>query len=491
MRRAIGNEGFRHAVCSVEIEVQGEPLFAIPTCRLRDVVEAVEAYDQHFVKHGHSLRLMVFDDSGPLLHEKYFERLARVRTKNEVFYVGPSEKAELLACLAEKVGDARLAPLIAELFRPSYGGNRNFTLLYSLGCFLISADDDMRPHALVAETGPELGANEICRGKVVKAREAPRAQHSSDILGSFLDVLGKSAKNVPESYARGDVLVDTAMDLETNTTRGFVRDNALLLRDGTVEPDAVVQMAQTFRSGTNDIDALDFIDMFLEDERQTSPDATADVYVLTRFRPALTNQNWRMDCGVAGYDNLTGLPPFFPTRLRFEDYIYRLWIQRPKVVAAHVPAAQNHCRSLYLRNPPASEILNEEVATLLKRKIHASVTGLHELGISFDYDGELEAEDVELIFEKMFRLRDRVRQACKDNADQRREEQLIRFLVTLEDAFYGYDVDGFQHRLRAIVKGVVRNIKSSLELWPTLLEISDRAARRFELPMRKLGENRG
>ena len=60
-----------------------------------------------------------------------------------------------------------------------------------------------------------------------------------------------------------------------------------------------------------------------------------------------------MDCGVAGYDNTFGLPPFFPTRLRFEDYIYRLWIQQEGIAAAHVDAAQNHIKNNYMRNPPA------------------------------------------------------------------------------------------------------------------------------------------
>lgn len=467
--------------------MQGEPLFVIPTCRLRDVGETVQAYDRHFAEHGHSVRMVVFDDSGPLLHERYFGNLAHVRTRNDLFYVGPAEKAGLQAFLAEKIGDHRLTPLVAELFRPSYGGNRNFTLLYSLGAFLISADDDMRPWALMEESGAELRGDEVCRGKVVKAGHAPRERRSFDILGSFLDVLGKPARQVPTSYAMGDLLVDTAMDLETNTTKGFVRDNALLLRNGDVAPNAVVKMAQTYRSGTNDIDALDFIDMFLEDEAQTSPDAIADVYVLTSFRPAVTNQNWRMDCGVAGYDNENGLPPFFPTRLRFEDYVYRLWIRRPGIVAAHVPAAQNHSRSPYLRNPPASEILNEEIANLLKRRILASVTDTYELGIAFDYDGELEQEDSEIILEKMHRLRERVRRAHEAAKNPVRKDELLRFLVTLEDAFFGYEVDAFQHGMRRLLRRSVSTIKSSLELWPMLLEISDQAARRGELPQRRIG----
>jgi hypothetical protein len=86
-------------------------------------------------------------------------------------------------------------------------------------------------------------------------------------------------------------------------------------------------MAQAFRSGTDDIDALDYVELFLSDESQRSLSDLNDVYVLVNFRPAVTKMNRRIDCGVAGYDNTFGLPPFFPTRLRFEDYIYRLWVQ--------------------------------------------------------------------------------------------------------------------------------------------------------------------
>src|SRR5690349_1379345 len=100
--------------------MQGEPLFAIPTCRLRDVGEAVEAYDEHFARYGHTLRLMVFDDSSVGLHDRYFPRLGSIKTKNELSYVGPAEKAALKELLAEKLGDEALAVLVGELFRPSY-----------------------------------------------------------------------------------------------------------------------------------------------------------------------------------------------------------------------------------------------------------------------------------------------------------------------------------------------------------------------------------
>jgi hypothetical protein len=39
-----------------------------------------------------------------------------------------------------------------------------------------------------------------------------------------------------------------------------------MLQRGPLQEDAVVKIAQTFRSGTGDIDALDYIEMFLENE---------------------------------------------------------------------------------------------------------------------------------------------------------------------------------------------------------------------------------
>src|SRR5208282_1810603 len=131
------------------------------------------------------------------------------------------------------------------------------------------------------------------------------------------------------------------------------------------------------------------------------------------FRPAVTRLNWRMDCGVAGYDNTFGLPPFFPTRLRFEDYIYRLWVQQDGVAAAHVDAAQTHIKSNYMRNPVAAEIFNEEVSNLLKRKIKASVSRIDDLGVSFDHEGEVTGEDAQETLDKIARLYGRASEAAE------------------------------------------------------------------------------
>jgi hypothetical protein len=445
--------------------------FVIPTFRLRDVGATVEAYDEHFRRNGHSVPIIVFDDSSPTNQEKYYPLLEQTRTHNDVFYVGPHEKEQFVAYLNQRLKDKRLELLVKNLFRPSYGGNRNYTLMYTLGGLMVSSDDDMRPYALMEDSPESLGEDEVCRGRLYKSSENGYTRKSFDILSAFWDVLGKPAGQAPANYERGELLVDSAMDLETNATKGLSRDNSLVLRHGSVPDGAVIKMAQTFRSGTNDIDALDYVDMFLDDENQSSLDELSDYYVLVNFRPVLTKKNWRMDCGVGGYDNTFGLPPFFPTRLRFEDYIYRLWIQQDGITSAHVDAAQNHTKANYMRNPPAAEIFNEEVANLLKRKIKSTLTRLDALSIAFDYEGEVTAEDAEEILGKVVALHRRAAAAAEGQTSTVRADALRLFAANLEKAFYGFEPDFFQQNLLRIVDDVIDVIKGSIELWPTLVEI--------------------
>ena len=448
-----------------------ELYFVIPTHRLREVGETVKQYDDHFWRNGHSVQMFVFDDSTRANQEKYYPLLERTRTHHELYYVGPREKEQFLAYINGRLRDKRLEMLVKNLFQPSYGGNRNFTLMYTLGGLAVSSDDDMRPYSFIEDSPESLVDDEVSRGHLQKVGSNGFTQKSFDILSAFLDVLGKPVAQIPENYERGELLIDSSMDLETNATKGLVRENSLLLQRGAVPDNAVVKIAQTFRSGTNDIDTLDFVEMFLDDENQTSLDVLSDIYVLVNFRPVVTNKNWRMDCGVAAFDNTFGLPSFFPTRLRFEDYVYRLWIQQNGMVAAHVDAAQNHIKSNYMRNPPAAEIFNEEICNLLKRKIKSSLTHMDELSISFDYEGEVTSEDAQAILDKITALHRRASQAAAAARSAERAQALRLFAANLEKTFYSFEPDFFQQNLLRIVTDVVGVIKSSIQLWPTLVEI--------------------
>jgi hypothetical protein len=465
------------------------PVFVIPTHRLRDVGATVEAYDQHFRKNGHAIDLVVFDDSSLVNQQKYYPLLEQTCTHNPLYYVGPHQKEQMLNLLFKRLKDRKLEPLIRNIFRPSYGGNRNCTLIYTLGELMISADDDMRPVALMEDSPETLDEGVVCRGKLKRQGENGYTQKSFDILTAFLDVLGKPVKDTPLNHERGELIVDTAMDLETNASQGLHRENSLLLKPGVVSEDDIIKMAQTYRTGTNDIDALDYAELYLDNEAQISIEELNELYVLENFRPAITKFNWRMDCGVAGYDNSLGLPPFFPTRLRFEDYIYRLWIQQNGIAAAHVDAAQNHIKNNYMRDPLPAEIFNEEVANLLKGKIRNSLTKVDELSIQFDYEGEVSLEDSEAILARIHELHGRV-VAAKQQAQGGRRESLSTFSHSLERAFYGFDPDFFQQKLIYQVDDVISQFKGALEIWPTLVEICYLRKNRAELPRMRVANQR-
>src|SRR5882762_7729837 len=219
-------------------------VFVIPSYRLRDVAETIEKYDEHFARNGHSVKMMVFDDSSLANHEKYYALLEQTKTVNDLYYVGPREKEQFLSFLNKKLRDRKLESLVRNLFRPSYGGNRNFTLMYTLGRLMVSSDDDMRPEGLIENSMESLSDNEICRGRLFKSGQNGFVHKSFDLLSAFQDVLGKRVSEAPDNFELGELLLDTGMDLETNTTTVFSRENSLLLRPGKVASSSVIKIAQ-------------------------------------------------------------------------------------------------------------------------------------------------------------------------------------------------------------------------------------------------------
>src|SRR5262249_41770532 len=124
-----------------------------------------------------------------------------------------------------------------------------------------------------------------------------------------------------------------------------------------------------------------------------------------------------------------------------------------------------------MRNPPAAEIFNEELSNLLKRKIKDTVSRLDELGIAFDFEGEVTAQDAKEILDKIAALYGRAVEAAEKAGTPQRAEALRLFAANLEKAFYGFEPDFFQQNLLRIVDDVISVIKGSVELWPTLVEI--------------------
>ena len=114
------------------------------------------------------------------------------------------------------------------------------------------------------------------------------------------------------------------------------------------------------------------------------------------------------------------------------------------------------------------------------------MTSCDELGISFEYTGEVTAQDAEGILTKITSLHRRALLAAESARGQERIDSLRMFAANLEKAFYGFEPDFFQHNLVRIVEDAIGVIKSTLELWPTLVEICYFQKLRHGLPMKKI-----
>jgi hypothetical protein len=143
-----------------------------------------------------------------------------------------------------------------------------------------------------------------------------------------------------------------------------------------------------------------------------------------------------------------------------------------------------------MRNPPAAEIFNEEVSNLIKRKVKDSVTRLGELSVAFDYNGEVSAADAQAVLEKIVSLHRRALAAVSHAGTPERAEALRLFAANLHKAFYGFEPDFFQQNLVRIVDDVISVIKGSIELWPTLVEISYFQKDRHGLPQLRVRNQR-
>ena len=132
---------------------------------------------------------------------------------------------------------------------------------------------------------------------------------------------------------------------------------------------------------------------------------------------------------------------------------------------------ETHIKNNYMRNPLAMDVFNEEICTLLKKKIKDSVTKLEDLTIGFNYNGEVTLEDTQEILDKITSVHRQTVEAAGRTTNVQRRKALNLFAESLSRSFYGFELDFFQQNVSRIVDDVVNVIHASLELWPTLVEI--------------------
>ncbi len=470
----------------------------IPTYRLRDVGETVKAYRANFDRFGHGdVPIIVFDDSSSDVYQRDYPSFAQ-KVPDGTFYVGPEEKAAVLDQLVSRLGSVNEGALRA-MFRPSYGGNRNWTEIYTLGNLFVSTDDDMRPHGLHHKDQLTLSEEEVLRGTYVPKKDPHHEinRREDDLLRAYLEVLGKRVSELNGEYKRGSTLRDSATDPLTNVTFGRLEANVVMLADDVLilSPNAHIVTAQTFRSGSADVDAIDYANDFLITPENAFINDMSYRYVLQGFEPCVTKMNWRLDCGVSSYDNREGLPPFLPTRLRFEDYGFRVWLQHPDLAAAHVNAAQTHYKNPYGRDSLARDIWNEEMTTFLKPLLRLGAKELKPTSIDFDVEPRVDKNDAERIVAKgrhyfqetLRRGYEEVNNNARGQQERDRDARYFAgFASDLYQAFSGFDVAAFQTAMQDTVDTEVRTIQNTMALWPAVLDAVREIKLNGGLPMRRV-----
>jgi hypothetical protein len=143
-----------------------------------------------------------------------------------------------------------------------------------------------------------------------------------------------------------------------------------------------------------------------------------------------------------------------------------------------------------MRNPLVSEIFNEEISNLLKRKIKDSVYHLDDLSIKFDYNGNLTLQDSEEILEKITAIHSDVVKAAKNTSNEERKQSLQLFAENISRVFYGFEPDFFQQNVSRIVDDVVSQFQASLEIWPTLVEICYFQKDKQDLPQTRINNQK-
>lgn len=125
-------------------------------------------------------------------------------------------------------------------------------------------------------------------------------------------------------------------------------------------------------------------------------------------------------------------------------------------------------------------------STFLKRRMLETLTRITPTGIDMDYDGHVAAEEAEAILDKLSSLYGRVLAASDVTRDERRRGELLRFANDLNVHARSFERDPFEHDLAKIADATVRTIRGTMRVWPTLVEICERAKRAQALPARRL-----
>jgi hypothetical protein len=300
---------------------------AIPTSnRPGHLQRALKSYANHFSKVGRSIEFVVADDGQSpqscQLSKEVSDRQAETGD-SAVVYVGPGEKRQLIARLAEKHSVPRRALEFGILgpagLAPTIGANRNTIVLQTAGKMVLSVDDDTicdpcsttESNSMQSSLGKEGDPAEYWFFADRDSVLAFARPVSIDIVGAHETLLGKPIWTLVGQGWEGQVDLDSAcshliQSIWTGGGRVVITQNGSAGDSGMYSGRGLaLQTKQETRS------------RLLESEQQYR--------LALRSREILRQPRFPAVChggaflgGFFGFDNRCLLPPFFPIG-RHED----------------------------------------------------------------------------------------------------------------------------------------------------------------------------
>lgn len=451
--------------------------FVIPTCRIEHVATTIRKFADNFERHGHSIPMVVFDDSE---RSDYAEFLTG--SAPDLYYVGREEKVKFIDQLTT-INDTERNALIRKIFGRGYGGNRNVILAYLQGDDFISMDDDMKPHGLYNKSQDSLTGHQIAKGSFV-LNPSDFYERRDDIVTAYLHFLGKKVKDV-QDVVTGEKITSNISDSTRNMTNIKIEEGTtefFEVNGASVNPDATIKFCRSYITKSPDIDARDCIDNFLDDPRPLSINGISFYYTLHANKPAILTTDWKFTPASTAFHN-DGLPPFIPGDLRYEDFIVRVWIARNADVASSITdIANSHYKNPFRRLSIAGEYFNEVVANFTKNIILAGVNGSRELYIHEDFD--IKPADVEPVIEE---VKGYYREAWrKAQSDDNKAAVYTKFCFDLKDEFEQFSTEKVRSYIERRAREEVKLINRTFHLWPSLMEDIQRLRAKGNLPMQKI-----
>jgi hypothetical protein len=447
-------------------------VFAVPTVRMDSIGQTTSAYAESLSTFGHNSPVVIFDNSREEPAARAINILAtKCRTlRQRCAYVGPRQRRHLVEALSTSFPQA--GEIIDHIFGHHYGGARNIIMFYTFGRHFISVDDDVRPHGLFLPPVPgHSDSDAIAKGAYLSSEEAAKVSiREQDVFGSVTQLLGRRV---------GATGLASGLDIRDSNAPVPFRDclkisgrHELSVDPGPIHPDAVINIVQTHLTGDADIEVDALLNAYFD---------TRDQRILFGFVPkklclslcrgAVTMNNSRLTGAVLAYDNSTGGMYFLPTKLRCEDYIWRLAIRYDGSHACALAAtSQTHYRASTGRDSLASEWFNEQVAWSVATNMFKSVDNLTSRSVRFDLSSIDVGDEAAEIGARLNDLCGRFQQLTRATAaDQKTGADFSRIQDACGAAASGGELCA---RLHDRVRDEMKLYNRIAEIWPRIMEFA-------------------